>query len=844
MNSELPLSERTTADKKLLGFIRIHAGILTVCILFFFLGIISLNTMLVYTPDSARYLAWSESLARFEGFRDMTTPEPSKYVVHAPLYSVFLAPTAWLSTVNVMPAKIVTTLFGIAVLVALYSWSSTRIGRRWATILAALVAVHPATILYSTQVLSDVPFAFCVVLFFYLLEREMTAGPAGSPGLVMLTVTIVAGIFLREVGLTLVMASTVLLVLKKKYRIAFLILAVAVGAYLLWYIRNEVIIAAVEQPPMRNSQIFLSHLFTPKESSILQEFAARIRNNLGVYGAQLGRLPFMDETVLRNISTTAPSQFPVFLAFAAMPYIFHLFLVVTVIGVLIGCYYEAKAGPRFLILVVFTACYLVPIILYPISDTRFLYPIVLMMMYLFVVGLKTMVEKASVVWQWFTAVRGLDVMLLVALSFPNVAWTTTFVSNSWRYNQSPVEFFNAIKELRAYPEVFARPVSLAGSWLAAHTDTSEIIVCRWKELGLYTGGRRVFDLDPQILLDPFERILRDYDVHYIVTLVSRGGLREFEQLFAQSDLFHFETVYRVANVEVVKVLPGEGKTVVGVSPQDSSQTGIELRFKKAVRLLGRGKVEECVANLNTFPAYVRRESPIVFTVGVADEFTGKLAEAKKIFERFHGYQQAGSFLLQSWYHLEIISRLTNAMNASEGYEAAQNLQVVAAYYWALGYRNQSLVMLDRAIRADSAFFPAVIFRAIYSLQNGDTATSAYFFGKAKSLDPSNVLVPAFGKILDNLRLLNRRHDAESDTALQMDNVRQYLKIGLRENAIDGLLSLYEQNPGDQDCLRMLVELYKQKRRFEPALVYLRKLEALRPDDVALHDEIRALESRW
>ncbi|MCK9410343.1 MAG: hypothetical protein M0R68_14545, partial [Bacteroidetes bacterium] len=47
-----------------------------------------------YTPDSARYAIWAESIAEGNGFSDWTSPEPSRYVVHAPLYSVLLAPVA------------------------------------------------------------------------------------------------------------------------------------------------------------------------------------------------------------------------------------------------------------------------------------------------------------------------------------------------------------------------------------------------------------------------------------------------------------------------------------------------------------------------------------------------------------------------------------------------------------------------------------------------------------------------------------------------------------------------------------------------------------------------------
>ncbi|MFZ1978556.1 MAG: hypothetical protein WAV76_11430, partial [Bacteroidota bacterium] len=68
-------------------FIKPEFALVLLCILFFAAGLISLNTMIVYNPDSARYLVWANSLAKFSGYMDASGPELSRYVVHAPLYS-------------------------------------------------------------------------------------------------------------------------------------------------------------------------------------------------------------------------------------------------------------------------------------------------------------------------------------------------------------------------------------------------------------------------------------------------------------------------------------------------------------------------------------------------------------------------------------------------------------------------------------------------------------------------------------------------------------------------------------------------------------------------------------
>ncbi len=69
--------------------LRRYLGITILCGLFFLLGICSLSNMIIYTPDSARYLVWANSLAHGEGLQDLSAPEPICYVVHAPMYPIF-----------------------------------------------------------------------------------------------------------------------------------------------------------------------------------------------------------------------------------------------------------------------------------------------------------------------------------------------------------------------------------------------------------------------------------------------------------------------------------------------------------------------------------------------------------------------------------------------------------------------------------------------------------------------------------------------------------------------------------------------------------------------------------
>ncbi len=821
-----------------------HTGLLIICFVFLLEGLISLNQVLVYTPDSARYLAWSQSLAHFQGFRDNTTPDPSKYVVHAPLYPILIAPTAWIASENVVPAKLFTIFFGIALLGTVYWWARARLEKWQALLLCSLLAVHPAMILYSTQVLSDIPFAICVFLFLTLIERETRSGKESGSYLLALTTVIVCGLFLREVGLALIISSTAILFLKKKFKTALLILAVSIGFFVLWYMRNEVLVAGIEHPPLQNSELFFRHLFTPSNVSLLGEFAARLKINAGNYAMNIIQLPFLSEMILRGISPMSPNQIPIVYILLVMPYLYHSFFVLTVILLFAGVYDQFRHGSHSLTLVAFLLFYLAPIIFYPINDVRFLFSPLIIVLYFSISGFTFLVRSVPKILHSPKLGLGLTIGSFAILALPNVGWTVTYVSNNWRYGRSPLGFFNTMQNEIPYPALFARPTELAGRWLAENTDSATVIISRWKEVGVYTRGRKLLDLDPQTLIEPFENILRDYDVRYIVTAVTRGGLREYEQLFAQSERYHFQVAERFADLEIVKVENGPPDLTLKVSDADSSETGVRIRFAKAIRMLEQNNPNECEQLLSTLPVRARNQIPVIFNDGVAKEFAGRLGEANSIFERFHHLQQAGSIIQPAWYHLEIISKLRDTSKAQSAVDRAMRLQSVGVYYWILGFHNQSMIMMDRSIAADSVFFPSLIFRAIYSLLNGDTLKSGQFLELSRRIDPENILVRALSKILEDSRVLAHPQNSGAELAARLDMIHQFRAMGLRENAIDGLLEIHSLYPNNVECLKALTDLYYEKGRYAPERLYIKKLLALNPGDRALQDELLDLESRW
>src|ERR1051325_8149936 len=93
-----------------------------ICIVFLVAGILRLNELSLYTPDSARYLIWGNSLAHGHGILDYTLPVPDRFVVHMPLFAAILAPIEMLFPSSFVAAKVWTLVWGLISVLLFYLW--------------------------------------------------------------------------------------------------------------------------------------------------------------------------------------------------------------------------------------------------------------------------------------------------------------------------------------------------------------------------------------------------------------------------------------------------------------------------------------------------------------------------------------------------------------------------------------------------------------------------------------------------------------------------------------------------------------------------------------------------
>ena len=819
---------------------------------FVVVGILSLNDTMLYTPDCPRYLIWAKSLAAFDGFKDTSNPDPSQYVVHAPLYPLILAPIAWFFSNIIIPAKMVTILFGALMIVLFYFWAARRSGNSWALVGASFLALNPLTLLFSTHVLSDIPFTVFIILFFVVAEKMIDA-PSEEKWGWMFVLVLTLGIFLREVGLTLLLGASSYLVLRKDYRRLLLVFTIPMLFYLIWYFRNEVYVAGIENPPMRNMKIFLSHAFTGSDASLFDEFMARLRINIAVYASQAKGLILFPQFLVRLFPAVTPAdplmgRMMTILSYAQYPLAFLQYGLFAW-GVVMN-FRTMKIMP---LVILFSLFYLMMVLLYPINDLRFLVPILILVLYFAVAGGRDLADRL----EKFSSKRRPMVTAAVCFGFllaiPNGVWTFNYVANNRAYVTHLNETSKPFMVDARTPELYVRPISLVGQWIAKQHDSSTTVLARWKELTFWMNGKKMLDTDPLLSLSLFEGLLRDYNVGYVVSLITDPGIREFEFQMLQSKRFAFTPVYRAGSLEVIQVhhlyrnipdviktdLHALNKPMAWVS--DREQEARQL-FREGVDLLESDRHQEAINMFNVLFDMTRGSGYMALFKGIALEFAGRYDEAMALFDRFRYQPQAGPFVRHAWYHQTLISEGRKAESDTNKNSKAMAYHKVSAGYWDLGFHKHAFDVLNLALKADSAFAPGLIFGMYYSLELGDTTGARQFFSRTLLADSAHIMNKPVRRIFALMDSTHMKKTPEQKIGYELGLAKTYFNIGLRELSIDQSLAILQRDPNNADALELLAQCYDVKERNWPAIQVLERLLIVKPDSPIAREKLAELRS--
>ncbi len=810
---------------------RRNIALFILCIIVGVAGIVIVNNVCLYTPDSARYLAWAKSLASFDGYKDNTLPSPLRYVIHAPLYALLLAPVAFFFPYSVLAAKLLTLCFGVMLIVLFYTWMNKHTNSNTAFVFTSFLAISPMFLIYSTEVLSDIPFAACTLCSILLFERLVSASEFKPWLLLSISISITAGILLREVGFSLLFSVVTFLVIRKEWKQAVLIALIPLAMYVIWYVRNELIVAPFDLPEITNAKLFTHRFFSASQDSLLTEFFARISNNAFVYGKGIGKLMIMPFYWFMHYDVVFLTQAPLLHVYSALDILVYPFVFFSIIVTLYGIVLDYRQSTSALFLLLLLFFYLAIVLVYPVNDIRFMMPLLLLMLYYIGIIFARFIKAIPQRDNPSLLLRISPILIIVIAVVPNLIWDAQFLRNNYAYKQSPLTFFESLQGLQRYPSHFTKPFDLAGKWIASNTKDSTVIMSQWKDLVCWVEGRKVLMANSTVQLDDFDNFIRDYGVKYLVVVEQKNGVREFEFQMLQSRKFAFTQVQRFANISIIEA---HSKDI------PRANTDRSTLFRSGITLLGEGKNQEANHLLDTL--YLRNENnmPVLLYSAIANEFNMKLHEANERFSRIRSMPQSLIFLDEAVVHQQIIQALLNVETIPAGSEKGESYFRIAAGYWNLGYRTQARMLNGLALQQDSTLFPAMIFGMYYALVEGDTMIAKNFLKYAKDAQKDSMLVMTWEKIFSHMDMLKKTRSSTEYAAHCMSISSLFSSLGIVESAIDNALLALRYDTNNLDALKQLAHLYQQKRRYASARNMLERAYKLEPQNIAIQKELQSV----
>jgi len=833
-------------------------GIWAICGLFLAIGLVALNATIVYNPDSARYLVWSQSLSQLRGFADLSIAEPFHYVVHAPLYSILLVPAALIAPGSIIAGKLSTLLMGAVLLFLLYWWLRPRVSRPVAVGAILILALHPFMVLFSNQILSDIPFGLAMVGAFLVMERLDAGSEEKLQQLLPLAGLLTAGIFLREVGITLYLAAVVYFLARRRYKSALFIFIVPMIFYLLWFLRNEVIVAGAEHPPLRNSEIFTLHYFTDRQASLFAELFARLKINLGIYWNHITHLLFLPQYGMTPYGVFIRSAPPYSTAMAVAGPISLVIVLISMAAVIYGLWVSARNQSTAFFLA-FVPVYLLLIFFYPFNDVRFMFPLLLFMVYYgaqgveAALGLPAMERRRKIY-------RPVALAVVVLLMVPNLSWCYAFDRDNARYRSSPAAFYSSIVNDPRFPDLLTKPTGEAGQWLVDHGAADAHVLTQWKELTFWLPKGKLHEVNTLVPLDELERAIRDYRINYVLSAVGLAGIPEFYAQMVLSKMYRFDSVFRVSNFEIFRIRPAAGEGGVHTPPDYGVDTltlspdvrrvwADQLRnrtdFARGLQAITEGRIDTAISIFNALSIKTRGSLLAVLHLAIAYEFAGKYDAAEELLKGLQRVKQSGAFLGHSTDHLEIISLLQRAQWEKNPAVKAEYYNVVSIKLWGLGFRRQAFQSLRQSLQVDPAFFPGMIFGIYFNLQENRLDTARTFFRQLMMTRPDHPLILQFETILnvkDSLQAGKIPAGRQSGAHLRI--AAALLKAGLGDGAIDELTAWLKSDPNDEAAWMTLSGLYSGKFRYAPALWAAEEALKLRPDDSKARNLVDELRNRW
>ncbi len=226
------------------------------------ISILLLNPDLPLSNDGPYYLVLAQSIVSHQGYRDIFHPAEMLDVEYPPLYPLLLAFLLIIFPKTIIELKLLSILFGIgALLVGYYFFANqyedlpelkffsikckTKIYNlpfiTYPLLLLLLTFTNLWFLAFSTTIAPEIIYLFFSLITLIFLEKWIDKEDYFNRYLVFTILSVAASFYIKALGISLILAGTGYLIIKKYYHKGFLFLIITSGTVLPWIIRNRII---------------------------------------------------------------------------------------------------------------------------------------------------------------------------------------------------------------------------------------------------------------------------------------------------------------------------------------------------------------------------------------------------------------------------------------------------------------------------------------------------------------------------------------------------------------------------------------------------------------------------
>ncbi len=209
-----------------------------------------INQLYLFSPDSGDYVLMARGLVNDYEYRQFDFPGEPYFTVRPPGMSVLLIPAALIAPYDAVLAKVTVIFTAVMMLTLLYLFMcrlenlaievspNTKHFLHWpALFVILLLATNPYILLFSTLIMSEIPFMAFTIAILYLISKDEEK--VNQRTLILVTGLLVFLPFIRTIGVALILALGMWAVVKRTrwpYLISVICSFAATG---LWMLRNN-----------------------------------------------------------------------------------------------------------------------------------------------------------------------------------------------------------------------------------------------------------------------------------------------------------------------------------------------------------------------------------------------------------------------------------------------------------------------------------------------------------------------------------------------------------------------------------------------------------------------------